>query len=89
MSESLKTLRARLGAHTLHATHDPRETTVAARAAFARRFEDAVDPERVLSETERARRVEHARKAYFTKLALESAKARRQRARAKVDRRFE
>ena len=37
----------------------------------------AVDPEGVLPEAERIRRAEHARKAYFTRLALKSAQARR------------
>lgn len=41
-----------------------------------RRFEDQVDPERTLTPGERARRAEHARKAYFARLALKSAKAR-------------
>ena len=41
------------------------------------RFEREVDPDGVLSPEERARRAGHARKAYFTRLALQSAKARR------------
>lgn len=41
------------------------------------RFEDEVDPDHVLSEAERRRRAEHARKAYFTRLALKSTQARR------------
>ncbi|GAA5517761.1 hypothetical protein Lsed01_00171 [Demequina sediminis] len=41
-----------------------------------RKFEDQVDPDRSLSPDERARRAEHARKAYFARLALKSAKAR-------------
>jgi hypothetical protein len=65
--ESQRTLLARLGAHAMHAQHD----------AFMAGFEDKVDPERVLPEAERKRRAAHARKAYFTKLALKSAKARR------------
>ena len=70
-------LRARLGAHSLHANHDPTETTAQARSAFLSRFEDEVDPDRVLPEEERKRRIAHARKAYFTRLALQSARARR------------
>jgi hypothetical protein len=57
--------------------HDPREYTAKARATFLRRFEDEVDPDRELPEPERLRRAEAARKAYFTKLALKSAQARR------------
>ncbi len=72
-----RSLRARIGAHSLHASHDPRQTTANARATFLSRFEDQVDPERVLVAEERKRRAEHARKAHFARLALASAKARR------------
>jgi hypothetical protein len=72
-----RSLRARLGAHALHASHDSRELTAPARAAFLKRFEDEVDPDRVLPELERKRRAAHARSAYFTRLSLASAKARR------------
>jgi hypothetical protein len=41
------------------------------------RFELMVDPAGELSPQERARRAEHARKAYFTALALKSAEVRR------------
>ena len=40
---------------------------------------DEVDPDRTLRSAERARRAEHAKKAYFTRLALKSAQARRKR----------
>jgi hypothetical protein len=43
------------------------------------RFEREVDPENRLPEVERARRAEAARRAYFTELALKSARARRHR----------
>jgi hypothetical protein len=80
MAESFNTLRGRVGAHVLHATHDPRETTKAARAAFNNRFEREVDPDGKLTPAERARRSDHARKAYFTRLALKSVASRRKRA---------
>ena len=51
-------------------------TTTAARSAFLNRFEREVDPDGVLSPAERAKRADHARKAYMTKLAYKSAKAR-------------
>jgi len=73
-------LRGRIGAFSLHATHDPRQTTAAARAAFLARFERQVDPDGVLLPKERARRAEAAKKAHFTRLALKSAQARRRRA---------
>lgn len=67
-----------IGAHALHAKiTDPSAHTAPARAAFLGRFERQVDPAGVLPAVERARRAEHARKAYFLSLALKSAKARR------------
>ena len=69
-------LRGRIGAYRLHATHDPRETTKAARAKFLARFVDEVDPERSLPEAERLRRAESAKRAYFSRLALKSARTR-------------
>lgn len=69
--------RSRLGAYTLHAQRDPRETTSAARAAFAQRFLDAVDPLCKLPEEERLRRAGALRKAFYVRLALQSAQARR------------
>jgi hypothetical protein len=73
-------LRARLAAHALHAkVSDPAAHTAAARAMFLSRFEREVDPEGVLEPEERARRAEHAKKAYFLKLALASREARRKR----------
>lgn len=80
MSDSLVSLRGRKGAHTLHSLYDSKELTQRARDKFLSRFEDAVDPDRVLPDAERQRRADHARRAYFTDLALKSAKARRRRA---------
>lgn len=79
MAQSNRSLIGRIGAHALHATHHPRETTAAARAAFLDRFEREADPDGLLPDNERARRATHLRKAYFTRLALASAKSRRQR----------
>ncbi len=77
LSPEQRSLRARLAAHTLHAkVEDPSAHTAPARQAFLGRFEREVDPEGVLPPAERARRAEHARRAYFTKLALQSSKAR-------------
>ena len=78
MSGSVESsLRGRIGAYTLHATHDPRQTTQKAREAFLARFEREVDPDGVLPVEERRRRAAMARKAYFARLALASARARR------------
>jgi len=76
----LHALAGRLGAHVSWAqTEDRSARTAPARQAFLDRFERQVDPDGVLSVQERGIRAEHARKAYFTRLALLSAKARRRR----------
>ena len=73
-----RSLIARLAAHESWAkTADPSTRTAPARHALLHRFERQVDPEGVLSPEERARRAGHARKAYFARLALLSAQARR------------
>ena len=74
----LASLRGRIGALALHAAG--LTNTEPARRAFFDRFETDVDPERVLSPGERARRAALARRLYFTRLALASAKARAKRA---------
>ncbi len=78
-SDSLASLRGRIGGLALAAQRDPREYTAKARAAFLDRFECEVDPDGVLSPSERHRRAGAARRCYFTKLAYLSAKARRAR----------
>ena len=71
------TLLVPLGAYSQHAKYDVRETTKAARAARDQKFIDEVDPEGTLDPAERDRRVAAARKAYFTRISLLSAEARR------------
>jgi hypothetical protein len=72
-----RVLRARMAAHLLHARiRDAAAHTAPARAAFLSRFEREVDPDGVLEPQERARRAEHAKKAYFIRLAVLSRKAR-------------
>jgi hypothetical protein len=72
-----RVLQARMAAHALHArVEDPSAHTAPARKVFLSRFEREVDPEGVLEPQERTRRAEHAKKAYFTRLALASSKAR-------------
>lgn len=77
MTPEERTMRARLAAHSLHAQQDSRELTAPARRAFLERFVKQVDPNSDLPEDERKRRAEHAKKAYFIKLAYLSAQARR------------
>lgn len=73
-----RALRAKIGAHALHAKHDPRQTTAKARQTFLARFEAEVDPNCDLDPIERLRRAEQARKAHFARMALHSAKVRRE-----------
>lgn len=69
---------ARIGAHESWArTPDRSARTAPARAALMAKFEAEVDPDGVLLPAERTRRAEHLRKAYFQRLALKSARARR------------
>ena len=79
MTPAERTLRARLAAHSLHAKVDSKAHTEPARRAFADSFEKQVDPDGVLPLEERRRRAEQARKAYFTRLAFKSVRARRER----------
>jgi predicted methyltransferase MtxX (methanogen marker protein 4) len=72
--------RARIGGLSRWAREDPKPAMAKARAGFDQRFIDEVDPERVLSEQERNRRADAARRAYFSKLALKSARARAKKA---------
>lgn len=72
-----RVLRARTAAHAFHArVADEAAHTAPARAAFLSRFEREVDPDGALEPQERARRAEHAKKAYFLKLAAASSRAR-------------
>jgi hypothetical protein len=82
LAESTRFLAARVGAYAQKAKHDSRELTKNARAASPASpsyFEAAVDPDGVLDPAERTRRAEAARKSYFARLALASAKARKDR----------
>ena len=75
---SERRVQARIAAYTKWARTDNRTlATAAARAGFEARFDREVDPDGRLSATERARRAGFARRAYFARLALLSAKARR------------
>lgn len=74
LTPAQRQLRARAAAYKLHATGGT--NTTAARAKFLGRFEREVDPDGVLPPEERARRAEFAKRAYFSSLALRSAKAR-------------
>jgi hypothetical protein len=63
----------------MHAQHNSVETSRKGRETFLSRFDDDVDPDHVLTDTERARRADAARRAYFIRLSIKSAEARRRR----------
>jgi hypothetical protein len=76
-----RSLRARSAVLTSWArTADPSARTARGRAAANKRFEDEVDPGRVLPEAERRRRAEYARQAFMVDLSRRAVKARRERA---------
>jgi hypothetical protein len=80
LTPSERTLRSQIAAHESWAkTEDRPSRTANARKAMLDKFELQVDPEGTLTPAERAKRAEHARKAYFKRLALKSAQARRRR----------
>jgi hypothetical protein len=81
MTPEERRLRGRMAAAFLHSRYDSRALTQRARLAFLRRFIEEVDPQRRLSEGERLRRAEQARRAHFLRLALASSAARRKRRR--------
>ncbi|WP_328435506.1 hypothetical protein [Nocardia puris] len=75
-----RTLQARIAAYESWArTADRAARTAKAREALTTKFERLVDPDGLLSPEDRAYRAEHARRAHYTRLALKSAKARRER----------
>jgi hypothetical protein len=82
-------LRGRIGGLRRSALYDGAEMTRRAREAFQEKFLEEVDPDRILSETERHRRAEAARKAHYARLALAAARAKtkksRRRAAGKVE----
>lgn len=57
--------------------HGPDSTPAKARAGLEAKFLREVDPDNQLPEPERRRRAECARRAYYQRLALASARARR------------
>jgi hypothetical protein len=74
-----RALLARIAADTRWATVDDRTAATApAREAAEGRWERQVDPDGALDPAERARRAESLKRAHFTRLALKSARSRRQ-----------
>lgn len=72
---------AKLASNTRWAHEGDRvAATQPARAGLERKFEDEVDPDRVLDPVERAKRVANAKSAFYTRIARSSAKNRAARA---------
>lgn len=79
MTPEQRSLRARMAANTRWSREDPYDPTGSlprARKAFEDRFARQVDPNGTLPLDERQRRADAARRAYFQRLALLSARAR-------------
>ena len=73
-------LAASIAAHESWAhTSDRAARTAPARAALMAKFEEQIDPDGKLPPDERRIRADHLKAAYFKRLALRSAKARRAR----------
>lgn len=72
-----RSVRARIAAHHRWAKTDPAEASESARRRIEDRFLREADPTGLLAPAERARRADHLKRAYFSGLALKSAKARR------------
>ena len=71
-------LRGRIGAYARWArTEDRAAATEPARSAFMRRFEEQVDPQRLLSHEERSARAHFAMRAYMADLTRRRVLSRR------------
>jgi hypothetical protein len=80
MPDSLRVQIGRVGAYESWArTKDRSARTAPGRKAMLDKFEREVDPNNELTPQERAKRAVFARKAYFARLVLKSAQARRRR----------
>ena len=81
LTPSERILRSRIAAHTLHSRYDSTVLTAparqAARIALDARLTAEISNCGVFDKIEIARRLDHARRAHFARLALKSAKARR------------
>jgi len=64
----------------MHSKHDAREITANARAASPASlayWRRVVDPDEVLTPSERERRAQHAKKAHYARLSMLAAQAKR------------
>jgi hypothetical protein len=78
MTPAERSLRARMATHTGWAkTENRTERSRPGREAAFRKFEDQVDPDRKLPESERIKRAESARRAHMADIARKSVKSRK------------
>lgn len=81
LNPQLRSMRARTAAHASWAnTSDRKARTEAGRKGLLSKFERQVDPEGLLHPTERAKRAESARRAFYTNMAYKSAARRAKKA---------
>lgn len=76
LSSAQRSTRARIAAHTLHAKGLTNTAPARAKAtqSLNEKLLHSIDPDNLLPDAERAKRLEHARKAYFGRLALKRSK---------------
>lgn len=72
LTASERSRRARIGALSLHAAG--KTDTETARAALQRKFEDEVDPDRILTLEERARRADFAKRRHYERVTAKRLK---------------
>ena len=78
-------LAARIGGLARHLYGDSDVIAARARRGLEEKFRREVDPDGLLTPRELERKVKIARRLYFTRLALRSAKVRRARKRRGID----
>jgi hypothetical protein len=76
LSPEQRSQRATIAALTRWSKEDPKPAAANARVGWRKKFEDVVDPDRVLPQAERDVRVRRAITAHMKSLALKSARAR-------------
>jgi hypothetical protein len=79
LTSSERTLRARIAANARWSREDRTQASERQRSVILRRFEDEVDPDHSLTESERATRATNALQAHMARLSLAAARARRER----------
>jgi hypothetical protein len=80
LTASERVLRARQGGYARAAQHDVKELGRKSAQTLTQRLELEVDPHHVLPDGERRRRVEAARRAFYTSIAFRAVIARRKKA---------